>query len=164
MSKHSSARRQYDRWIVLGLWAAAAWVVMTTTHELGHVIGGWLGGGKLVALEVAPWRLPYSLHAPDPHPRLTLWCGPLVGALLPFGISLLVRHAFVRFVGNFCLLANGLYLALAWWSGDQFLDTPRMLAAGVHPVWIVCFCAISIVVGYMRFRADCATILRIPVA
>lgn len=137
------------------LWLTAAWVVMTTTHELGHVVGGWLGGGKLVTLEIAPWRLPHSLHRPDPHPRFTLWCGPILGVVVPLAVALATRHALAVFVADFAMLANGVYLALAWWAGDRFLDTPRMLSAGVHPLWIALFSIVTIGVGYVRFRADC---------
>lgn len=145
--------------IVLCLLCVLSWVVMIVTHELGHVVGGWLGGAELKSLDLAPWRLPYSLHAPDPHPQLTLWCGPLVGVLVPLVMAQVVRHRYVDFVAHFCVLANGLYLACAWISGDRFLDTPRMLAAGVHPAWIALFSATTIVWGYMRFRADWLAIM-----
>jgi hypothetical protein len=146
-------------WLLCVL-CVVSWVVMTVTHELGHVVGGWLGGAELKALDLAPWRLPYSVHAPDPHPQLTLWSGPVIGVLVPLAAAVVVRHQYVRFVADFCLLANGLYLALAWFSGDRFLDTPRMLAAGVHPAWIALFCIVTISVGYLRARADCMAVLQ----
>lgn len=70
-----------------------------------------------------------------------------------------VRHRWGWFIADFCLLANGVYLALAALSGERMLDTPRMLAAGVHPLWIVLFCSVTICVGYFRFRKDVIAIL-----
>lgn len=137
-----------------------AWVVMTFTHEIGHVVGGWVGGAKLTDLDLAPWRMPYSLHSPDPHPLLTLWSGPLLGVLIPLSIAPLIRHRWAWFVADFCLLANGAYLALAWIAGDRFLDTPRLLQAGSHPITIALYCLITIGFGYTRFRNDCAAVLR----
>lgn len=132
-----------------------AWVVMTITHECGHLVGGALGGAVLTDLDVAPWRMPFSLHAPDPHPLLTLWAGPLGGVLAPLVVAFLVRHHAVWFVADFCLLANGVYLALGWFTGDRLLDTARLLAAGAHPLGIGLFCIVTIAIGYPRFRADC---------
>lgn len=136
-----------------------SWVVMTFTHEFGHLIGGWSGGARLLDFDVVPWRLPYSLHDPDPNPKLTLWSGPLIGIAVPMVIAAIVRRRPVWFVADFCLVANGTYLALAWLSGDRFLDTPRMLDAGTHPAWIATYCILTISVGYIRFRADCIAIL-----
>ncbi|TWU51999.1 hypothetical protein [Rubripirellula reticaptiva] len=132
-----------------------AWSIMTTTHEIGHVVGGWCGGATLTKFSIAPWRLPFSLHSPDPNPRLTLWAGPLLGTLGPFCVAAAIRRRWAWFVADFCMLANGCYLALAWISGERFLDTPRMLAAGVAPATIATYCAMTISLGYVRFRADC---------
>ena len=138
-----------------------AWVVMTTTHELGHVIGGWIGGATLTKLNLAPWSLPYSLHHPDPHPLVTLWSGPVIGVLIPMMVAGLVRSQATWLIADFCLLANGVYLSLAWISGERFLDTSRLLDAGAHPLSITVFCAITISFGYVRFRQDCIDILTV---
>lgn len=148
-------RSRANRLLTSAALLASSWVAMTFLHELGHVIGGWLGGGRLVDYELAPWHLPYSLHTPDPHPRLTLWAGPLFGVIAPVLAALIIRCNWATFIADFCLLANGCYLALAWLSGDRLLDTPRMLAAGIRPFEIVAFCAITIGIGYPRFRAAC---------
>jgi hypothetical protein len=134
----------------------ASWVTMTTTHEFGHLVGGWIGGATLRDYTLAPWRLPYSVHSPDPHPLLTLWGGPLLGTLVPLSVAASLRDARIWFVADFCLLANGSYLALASVAGNQNLDTPRLLAAGGHPATIILYCTITIGIGYVRFRSDCA--------
>lgn len=125
---------------------------MTTTHELGHLVGGWCSGGKLQHVELRPWRLPHSHFAPDPYPLVTLWSGPLLGALSPFAMAAVLRRLWSWFVANFCVLANGVYLALAWLSGDRWLDTPRLLAEGASPIAIAAYCAATIWIGYVRFR------------
>lgn len=134
----------------------ASWVVMTVTHETGHLIGGFMGGATLTDFDLAPWRLPYSLHSPDPYPLLTLWGGPFFGVLFPVAIAALISRCWAWFVADFCLLANGGYLALAWFSGDRFLDTTRLLDAGTPPSSIVIYCIATIGIGYLRFRSDCA--------
>lgn len=130
----------------------AAWCVMTLTHELGHIVGGWWVGGVLVDADVAPWRLPYSIFVPDPMPLVTLWCGPIVGVAAPLGAALALRREWSWFIANFCILANGTYLSLAWVSGDRHLDTPRLLENGASPIALAVYCALTVVVGYVRFR------------
>ncbi|QEG41811.1 hypothetical protein UC8_38380 [Roseimaritima ulvae] len=132
---------------------------MVVTHECGHLIGGLLGGATLTEVDLAPWRLPYSLHSPDPLPLVTLWAGPIVGVLIPVLVAAICRRLWVWFIADFCMLANGVYLALAWISGDRFLDTPRLLAAGAPPVTIVIYCVLTMGLGYWWFRSDCARCL-----
>ena len=102
---------------------------MTITHECGHVIGGMAGGATLTSFDLAPWRMPYSMHSPDPHPLVTLWAGPLIGVAVPLATASIAGKRWVWFIADFCLMANGGYLALAWLSSDRFLDTPRLLNA-----------------------------------
>ncbi|TWT75078.1 hypothetical protein [Allorhodopirellula solitaria] len=134
---------------------AAAWIVMTLTHESGHIIGGMVCGATLTDFQLAPWRLPYSVHSPDPHPLITLWAGPLFGVVAPLTLAALIRKRWAWLIADFCLVANGGYLALAWISGDRFLDTPRLLDAGANPATIVLYCIVTIVAGYVWFRSDC---------
>ncbi|EMI45431.1 putative membrane protein [Rhodopirellula sp. SWK7] len=139
-----------------------SWVVMTLTHETGHLIGGALSGATLTDCDLAPWRLPYCLHSPDPHPLVTLWAGPVLGVIVPFLAAMMLRVWWAWFIADFCLIANGIYLALAWVSGDRYLDTPRLLAAGTHPVFVFIFCALTIGFGYPRFRDRCMRVLANP--
>lgn len=128
---------------------------MMICHEAGHIAGGWIGGATLTDYDLAPWRLPYSLHAPDPMPLLTLWSGPLLGVLVPLAVALVVRQPWMWFIADFCMLANGGYLALGWISGDRYLDTSRLLAAGAHPALMAIYCGVTIPLGYLWFRSDC---------
>lgn len=138
-----------------------SWVTMVATHEGGHIFGGLAGGGTLVDYDLAPWRMPYSFFAPDPYPLVTLWAGPLLGVLVPIMVAGIARKPWLWFIADFCLLANGIYLALAWLSGDRLLDTPRLLNAGADPATLLVFCYVTIGIGYLRFRSDCFRYLSI---
>lgn len=137
----------------------ASWLVMTSIHELGHIVGGWCSGAKLQQVDLLPWHLPYSIFDPDPLPLVTLWCGPVLGVLVPLIVALLVRQDWMWFIANFCLLANGVYITAAWFSGDRYLDTPQLLAHGAHPFPIALYCTLTIGGGYWAFRRSCIHIL-----
>ena len=128
---------------------------MTFVHESGHIIGGWCCGGTLKDADLWPWHLPYSLFDPDPRPLVTLWAGPILGVVLPTLLALVIRRDWAWFIANFCIIANGVYLAVAWWSGDRFLDTQMLLANGASPFAIGTYCVITIAVGYRGFRKSC---------
>lgn len=132
---------------------------MTFTHELGHMIGGACCGGVLQSADLRPWRLPYSIFEPDPFPLVTLWAGLLIGVLAPVAVAMIVRRDGMWFIANFCVLANGAYIAVAWFSGDRFLDTPRLLEHGVSPFTIAAYCVLTIGFGYVGFRRSCISAL-----
>lgn len=138
---------------------AISWSVMTFLHESGHIVAGWYAGGRLVEADLFPWKLPYSLFEPDPQPLLRLWGGPILGSLIPIAFGVIVRNHSVWFVSYFCLLANGVYLALAWIDGSKWLDTPELLEHGA-PRWsILLFCALTISFGYLGFRREVLNVL-----
>lgn len=141
------------RRVLLGtLHLVVAWSVMVMVHEAGHIVCGWLGGGTLRDADLLPWHLPHSTFEPDPRPLLTRWGGPLVGVLAPLALAVLVRRDWMWFNAHFCLLANGMYLATAWFSGERYLDTPQLLQHGAHPATIVAYCVVTIVSGYIGLR------------
>lgn len=132
----------------------AAWCIMTLTHELGHLAGGWLGGAVLVEAELRPWRLPYSLFAPDPQPLLTLWAGPILGVAVPLLAAAGIRRRTAWFIAHFCLLANGLYLAVGWWEGSSELDATKLLDQGASAAQLWSYSIVTIAWGYTGLRAD----------
>lgn len=132
---------------------------MLETHELGHIVGGYLSGGRLQSADMWPWHLPYSIFQPDPHPLITLWSGLISWALVPLLLALLIRRYWAWFIARFCLLANGLYIAAGWWSGDPFLDTTKLLEHGSHRLLIATYCALTIGFGYFVFRRSCVEML-----
>lgn len=145
--------------IVLVALVAASWCVMVVTHELGHLIAGWAGGGTLQRADLAPWTLPYSVFDPDPRPLLTLWGGPVAGVLIPLLIAAMVRRQWIWFIAWFCVLANGAYLALAWVSNEPTLDAARLLRHGAHPATIAAYCFVTIIPGYLGLRRMCFRIM-----
>ncbi|QDT59598.1 hypothetical protein SV7mr_21070 [Stieleria bergensis] len=150
------------RWTTFAGLLVVSYCVMTFTHELGHLIGGCCGGGKLLSADLAPWRLPYSLFRPDPFPKLTLWSGPILGVLIPLLIAWPLGKPWAWLIAHFCVLANGCYLAIAAFTGDPLLDTARLLNSGVHPLLIAAFCVITIPCGYLGFRRSCIEWLSPP--
>lgn len=132
---------------------------MAMTHELGHVVAGLCCGGTLKQADILPWHLPFSIFDPDPYPLITLWSGPILGAFVPCLVAALVRHVWMWFVANFCLLANGAYLAAAWLTGDRFLDTARLLENGASSVSLAIYCIVTIGIGYVGFRRSCLAVL-----
>lgn len=152
----------FERMARLLILLLVSWVVMTFTHELGHLIGGWSCGATLQAVDMWPWHLPYSIFDPDPLPLVTLWSGPILGALLPVGLAAYLRLNWIWFVAHFCTLANGLYLATAWYSGDRFLDTQRLLAHGASPFSIGLYCIVTIGLGYIGFRRSITRVISFP--
>lgn len=130
----------------------ASWTVMTFTHEVGHVLGGWASGAKLQQADLVPWRLPYSFFEPDPYPLVTLWGGLLLGVLAPLALALILRTEWMWFIANFCLLANGVYILAGWIDGGEFLDTPKLLKHGAWSISIATYCALTISFGYIGLR------------
>jgi hypothetical protein len=151
-----------NRFVRFGLLLALSWCAMTFTHESGHVVGGWAGGGTLREAHLWPWELPYSTFDPDPRPLVTLWCGPLLGVAVPLAFAGIARRPWAWFVAHFCLLANGSYLAIAWATGDRLLDTPKMLEKGASTTLIAAYCVLAIGVGYVGFRRQCIRVLTPP--
>lgn len=136
-----------------------SWCVMTFVHESGHIICGYACGGILQNVDLVPWHLPYSIFEPDPHPLVTLWGGPILGVAIPTILAFVIRSGWMWFIAYFCTLANGVYLATAWLAGDRFLDTPKMLEHGAHPISIAMFCLLTIGFGYVGFRQQCVRVL-----
>ena len=132
-----------------------SWCVMTFTHESGHIIGGWCSGAELREFDLIPWHLPYSIFEPNPHPLVTLWSGPIFGVLMPLVLGFALRRNWMWFIATFCVLANGVYIALSWFSGDRFLDTTKLLEHGAEPLLIAQYCLLTIGFGYVGFRRCC---------
>ena len=157
--KYSSRQLRSGKWWTFTLYLAWAWTVMTVTHELGHVVAGLIGGGRLVELELRPWKLPHSIVGGDTIPLVTLWAGPVLGTLLPLVVAAIARREAVWFVAWFCVTANSVYLLLGYFSGEPELDSTRLLAAGAHPLQIGVFVIATLPIGYIRFRNGCVRLL-----
>ncbi len=134
------------------LWLLWGWVVMTVSHEAGHVIAGAGGGARLVDWELRPWKLPHSLFANDGHRLTTLWAGPVLGCVVPLLVAAMVRRPACWFVAWFCVTANASYLLLGYFSGDPELDSTRMIRAGTPPIALLATVVVTLPLGYISFR------------
>lgn len=107
---------------------------MQAIHECGHVLGACVTGGRVARIVLHPLSISHTDLAENPHPLAVVWAGPLVGLAAPlllWGVAAAVRvpWAFVlRFFAGFCLLANGLYIAVG--SFDRIGDCGEMLRHG----------------------------------
>ena len=146
-------RRSQVVWFLILL--VFAWLAMTVSHELGHIVAGVCCGGTLESYSLSPVTLPYSIFNLDPYLLITLGCGPLLEVSMSFVLALTFRKRAFWFIAYFCGLANGLYLAVAWVSGDRYLDTPKLLEHGAWPASVLAFCVVTIIVGYVGFRHEC---------
>ena len=93
---------------------------------------------------------------------MTLWAGLIIGVLAPVAIAVIIQREWMWFIANFCVLANGTYIATAWFSGDRFLDTPKLLEHGASPTAIAVYCLLTIGFGYVGFRRSCISALSAP--
>jgi hypothetical protein len=127
---------------------------MTLLHEIGHIFVGCAAGGDLRDFELRPWHLPHSLFASNPAPLLTLWAGPLLGCLVPLIAACLLRRSAIWFVAWFCVAANGSYLLLGYYTGDNELDSNKIIRLGT-PVWILLAVGSAMTfAGYVGFRNE----------
>jgi hypothetical protein len=147
------------RYATLVLWLLWAWVVMTVTHELGHVLAGVVGGARLTELEVRPWHLPHSILVNDDYPLMTLWAGPVLGCAIPLLVASLTGRPACRFVAWFCVVANATYLLLGYFSGDGELDSTKMIRAGARPLELLGATLVALPIGYLKFRKACVELI-----
>ena len=116
----------------------ACWLWMQIVHELGHVAGAALTGGRVERVVLHPLTISRTDVQGSRQLLAVIWAGPIVGCLIPllaWSIAVAVRSAaayLFRFFAGFCLLANGLYLAAG--SFDGVGDCGDLLRHGA-PIW-----------------------------
>jgi hypothetical protein len=123
--------------VVLG-----SWLGMQAVHELGHVLGAWATGGTVARVVLHPLTISRTDLDSNPRALVVVWAGPVFGVLVPlvlWGLAegLRLRGAFVwRFFAGFCLIANGMYIAVG--SFDGVGDCGEMLRHGSPPwtLWL----------------------------
>jgi hypothetical protein len=126
----------------------ASWLGMQAVHESGHVVGGWLTGGRVERVVLHPLTISRTDPAENPQPLVVAWAGPIAGVVVPLLVWGLAPvfcgprdgfarlRWFLRFFSGFCLLANGLYIGLG--SFGQVGDCRDMLNHGSQPwhLWL----------------------------
>src|SRR5690606_28809492 len=104
------------RCVLITATIAASWWGMQIVHELGHILAAWLTGGRVTKVVLHPLAISRTDVDPNPHPLVVVWCGPLVGAVLPLVAFAIARRCarstvyLFRFFAGFCCVANGVYL------------------------------------------------------
>jgi hypothetical protein len=124
---------------------------MQAVHELGHCVGAWLTGGRVLAVILHPLTVSSTILSRNPHPLIVVWAGPLIGAILPVIVFLLAAKLqtpalyLFQFFAGFCMVANGLYIGLG--SFIRFLDAGDMMNYG-SPQWtLVIFGIVATSIG-----------------
>jgi hypothetical protein len=128
-----------------------SWLAMQAVHELGHVFGARMTGGRVERVVLHPLTISRTDLADNPNPLVVVWAGPFGGVAIPlllWAIAAAARlpGAFVlRFFAGFCLLANGLYIGVG--SFDRVGDCGEMLRHGssLWQLWL--FGALTAPVG-----------------
>ena len=109
--------------VLIAATLAGSWFGMQAIHELGHVLGAWLTGGRVERVVLHPLTISRTDLTENPQPLIVAWGGPVVGAALPifvWGLAAIARvpgKRLLQFFAGFCLIANGLYIALGSFYG-----------------------------------------------
>ncbi|MEX0715612.1 MAG: hypothetical protein WD066_03455 [Planctomycetaceae bacterium] len=129
----------------------ASWLGMQAVHEAGHVLAARATGGVVERVVLHPLTISRTDLAENPRPLLVVWAGPLFGVaapLLAWGIAWFLRWegAFLlRFFAGFCLVANGLYIALG--SFGRIGDAGDMIRHGAPAWWLWLFGLVTVPAG-----------------
>lgn len=126
--------------VLLASLAALSWWGMMAVHELGHVLGAWATGGRVIGVMLSPLAFSRTDVEPNPSPGFVVWAGPIVGVVLPLvsweAARLVDRQRrwshLLGFFAGFCLLANGAYIGLGAFT--RAADAGMMLITG-SPRW-----------------------------
>lgn len=131
-------KRHLPQLVLIATFLPLCWLGMMAVHELGHVLAAWGSGGTVTKVVLHPLAISRTDVRPNPNPLIVVWCGPLVGVLLPLLVwgttRLLFRVAapYARFFAGFCLIVNGLYIGIGSLEGVG--DAGDMLREGT-PMW-----------------------------
>jgi hypothetical protein len=126
--------KRREQLVLIVTFLGFCWLGFQAVHELGHVAGAWLTGGRVTKVVLHPWAISRTDIEPNPHPLLVVWAGPLVGAILPLmaflvGVWLRAPGIYLfRFFAGSCLIANGCYIGFG--CLERAGDAGVMLALG----------------------------------
>ncbi len=113
------------------------WYGMMAVHETGHVVGALATCGRIERVVLPLLSFSRTDVAPNPHPLLVAWAGPLIGALVPGGAWIAVRRPpslrlLLGLWAGFCLVSNGAYIGAG--AAGRVGDAGDLLAHGA-PAW-----------------------------
>jgi hypothetical protein len=146
------------RAILIAATLLASWLGMQAVHEFGHVMGAWLTGGVVERVVLHPLTISRTDLSRNPQPLVVVWAGPVTGVVLPLAAWFVAvgsksSGAFVlRFFAGFCLIANGLYIALG--SLAAIGDCGEMLRHGSAPWQLWLFGIITTPAGFWLWHGQ----------
>ncbi len=132
--------------------AAFSWLGFMVVHEFGHLVFSWATGASLSHVALHPLQISWSAFAPNPHPQLVGWGGPVLGSLLPLGLLAVARAAralgiyLFQFFAGLCLIANGVYMLID--TFDRGGDAGALLTHGAFAWQIILFGLIAAPLGF----------------
>ena len=133
------------------------WLWMQGIHEIGHVLAAVVSQGHVQCVVWHPLTVSRTDVAPNPHPLLVCWMGPVAGCVLPLLCAKVAGKmrmgkwnpelAVLWFFCGFCCVANGAYIAIG--SFDRVGDAGVLLRHG-SPDWLVWTVgAVAIIAGLL---------------
>ncbi|MCA9077396.1 MAG: hypothetical protein KDA93_20385 [Planctomycetaceae bacterium] len=131
-------KERIHQFALIGSFLPLCWLGMMATHELGHVVSGYLTGGTVTKVVIHPLSISRTDVNPNPTPLVVVWADPVCGIAIPlvlWSIMAGLRNSISylpRFFLGFCLIANGAYLGIG--SFDSIGDAGQMLQNG-SPIW-----------------------------
>jgi len=143
--------KRIEQVVLIVTFLAFCWLGFQAVHELGHVVGAWLTGGRVTKVVLHPCVISRTDVEPNPHPLFVVWAGPLVGAILPLVAFLAATWLrvpgvyLIRFFAGACLVANGCYIGLGWM--DRVGDAGVMLAHGSERWMCILFALATVPLG-----------------
>lgn len=144
---------RFHQFLLIGSFLPFCWLGMMAVHEFGHVVAGWASGGSVTKVVIHPLAISRTDVAPNPHPHIVVWAGPIIGVIMPLLVWWLLSmlnaslNYLARFFLGFCLIANGVYLGVG--SFDGVGDAGEMLLHGA-PIWSLwLFGMITIPLGFL---------------
>jgi len=127
------------------------WLGMMIVHEFGHIAGAWMSGGSVSKVVLHPLMFSQTVLSSNPQPLFVVWCGPVLGVLIPLLVLAVAAAAklpgvyLLRFFTGFCLIANGAYLGVGVFAAVADAGDLIDLGASHWMLWL--FGAITFPVG-----------------
>jgi hypothetical protein len=143
-------KRQHQL-VLMGSTLVFSWLAMQAVHELGHVVGAMISGGRVAQVILHPATISQTRLAANPYPQFVAWMGPILGVALPVAAFVAARIAgwrawyLFQFFAGFCLVANGAYLAFG--SIGRIGDAGDLLRHGAAPLLLWLFGLVTIPAG-----------------
>ena len=144
--------KRLSQTVLIATFVAFSWLAMQCVHELGHVAGAWITGATIERVFLHPLSFSRTDLSSNPHPSFVSWAGAVIGATIPL-LAFLLAHALripgvylFRFFAAFCLVTNGLYLAVGSINGVG--DSGDLLNCGSQRWHLIAFGIVTVPLGF----------------